>query len=101
YHFLTAPVMYVDGVIPLTSDISVADLRFKISGGPFEWQKFHLPQISGTIHWAGEHLTLNDMQASFYGGKASGSAGFDFTKNAGTDFHFDAIVTGANLHSLM
>ena len=40
-------------------------------------------------------LTLNEVQGTFYSGKLTGSAGFDFTRYVGTDFHFDAILTGA------
>lgn len=101
YHFLKPPVIKANGVIPLTSDTHVADLHFTVDGGPFEWWKFHLPHISGNVDWVGELLTLSQIQGTFYEGKITGTAGFDFTRVFGTDYHFDTIITGSNLRALM
>ena len=101
YHFVLPPTVHAHGVIPLSDDISVADLHFKVDGGPFEWMKFHLPRMACVVDWTGEHMTLNEAQASFYGGKLTGTAAFDFSRDLGSDFHFDTIVTGVNLQALM
>jgi hypothetical protein len=101
YHFVQPPTVSAYGVIPLSDDISVADMHFKIDGGPFEWMKFHLPHVAGMVNWTGQSMTLSGMSASFYGGKLTGTAAFDFHRKNGSDFSFDTIVTGASLQSLM
>ena len=53
YHFLTPPKVHVEGEVPLSEDISVADLRFNIEGNGFAWWKFHVPSIAGNAHWRG------------------------------------------------
>jgi hypothetical protein len=76
-------------------------LHFDLNGGPFHWWKFHIPQISGHVHWAGERLSLTNIQADFYQGKAVGSARFDFTPKQGTDFQFALATTNTLLQALM
>jgi hypothetical protein len=76
-------------------------LHFDLDGGPFHWWKFNLPHITGHVHWAGEHLTLENVQCSFYGGQAAASAAFNFQPKQGTDFEFAAAITNALLHDLI
>lgn len=100
YHFVNPPVGRVQGVIPIRR-LEDADLQFDIVGGPFQWWKFNLTNTSVRINWTGLKLTLNDVRAGFYGGTASGSAEFDFTRDAGTDYRFVFFTTNAQLKSLM
>ena len=101
YHFVQPPTVSAYGVIPLSDDISDADLHFKIDGGPFEWMKFHLPRVSGAVEWTGQSMTLSNVSADFYGGRLTGAAAFDFRRKIGSDFTFDTIVKGASLQALM
>src|SRR5262249_38136451 len=78
-----------------------ADLYFQLSGGPFRWQKFRVPQISGEVHWYGRHVSIMDVDAQFYGGKLKGSAGFEFTQDSGPEFHFTALGTNVALEALI
>jgi AsmA-like C-terminal region len=101
YHFVQAPMVRLNGIIPLGPDAPV-DAHFDVEGGPFQWSKFNVPHISGGVHWVGDHLSLSQIQAKFYEGTLTGSANFDFTPHhKGADFNFDIIVTDSNLHSLM
>jgi hypothetical protein len=100
YHFLQPPAGRVQGIIPMHGE-DQADLHFDLDGGPFNWWKFRLPHISGHVHWAGESLSLSDVQADFYGGKAAGAAKFDFRPQKGTDFLFALGVTNVQFHALM
>jgi hypothetical protein len=100
YHFLQPPLGRVQGTIPMHGE-DQADLHFDLDGGPFYWWKFRLPHISGHVHWAGQYLTLSDVQADFYGGKAAGAAKFDFRPQKGTDFLFAVGVTNVQFHGLM
>jgi hypothetical protein len=101
YKFLLPPTAQVEGVIPLGDDMSVADLHFKIDGGPFEWLKFRVPHLSGQVDWVGDKMTLKEMKADFYGGKLTGAAAFNFLPGAGADFTFDTVFTGVSLGALM
>jgi hypothetical protein len=73
YHFLRPPTVHVHGVIPMR-DPSDADLHFEVDGGPFQWWKFEVPHVSGKVDWVGQQLSISDIQADFYQGKASGHA---------------------------
>jgi hypothetical protein len=101
YQFAKPPTVSAYGVIPLSDDISVADLHFQVDGGPFKWLKFHLPHVAGNVDWMGQRLTLSQVQATFYNGKLTATAAFDFHHKMGTDFHFDTIITGSSLQALM
>ena len=100
YQFLLPPIAHVHGVIPMRRDED-ADLYFQLSGGPFRWMKFRVPQISGEVHWAGRHLSITDVESQFYGGKLKGSAGFEFTEDRGTEYHFTALATNVALDTLV
>jgi hypothetical protein len=100
YQFSRPPTAHVRGVIPLQYEED-ADLHFEISGGPFHWWKFNLPQIAGEVHWVGHQLTLNNIHADFYGGKATGTAQFDFRSAHGADYRFAVATTNALLQFLV
>jgi hypothetical protein len=100
YRFSRPPTAHVYGTIPLHGNDG-ANLHFELDGGPFHWWKFHVPQISGQVHWAGERLTLTAVQADFYQGKAVGTARFDFTPKQGTDFQLALATTNSLLQALM
>ncbi|MBI3851262.1 MAG: hypothetical protein HY298_13460 [Verrucomicrobia bacterium] len=100
YRFLKSPTVRVNGVIPI-DDIETVDLHFDVDGGPFQWWKFNVPQIAGSVDWVGQTLTLTNMQAAFYGGHAAGDAAFQFARGQGTEFGFDVTVTNASLQQLM
>lgn len=100
YHFSRPPTGYVEGVIPLVNE-AVADLHFKIDGGPFHWMKFNVDHISGNVDWMGKHLDLSRVRASFYQGALTGNAVFNFKPDDGADFSFDTIITDCNIRPLV
>jgi hypothetical protein len=100
YQFLNPPSAFVSGSIPLHGEEG-ADLTVKVDGGPFQWWKFNLPRLRGTIHWLNSELTLQDLVADFYGGIAVGSAHFSFRDDGQADFEFSSFVTNALLHPLV
>jgi hypothetical protein len=100
YQFSSPPTARVYGTIPLHGEES-ADLHFDVTGGPFHWWKFNLPQVAGQVHWSGLHLTLTNIQADFYQGLALGWAAFDFERNHGTEFQFAFSTTNVLLPGLM
>ena len=100
YRFVEPPTAYVHGTIPLHGEED-ADLHFDLKGGPFEWWRFHVPEIQGHVHWLGEHLTLSNVQLGFYGGQAMGYAHFDFHPGRPTDYQFNLTATNALLHPLV
>ena len=100
YQFLNPPTIRANGLIPLEEGVP-ADAHFDLDGGPFHWTRFNLAHIKGHLNWVGDHLSLSQINAAFYGGTLTGSAEFDFKRPDGTDFSFDAIATQANLKFLM
>ncbi|MEI7937846.1 MAG: AsmA-like C-terminal region-containing protein [Verrucomicrobiota bacterium] len=99
YQFKQPPVAHVYGTIPMHGE-DAADLHFELDGGPFEWSRFHLPHISGHVHWLGQQLFLNNIQADFYGGQAAGSAQFHFRPGGEADYKFAVFATNALLGPL-
>jgi hypothetical protein len=100
YEFREPPTAHVYGAIPLHGEAG-ADLHFDLTGGPFHWWKFHVPHITGQVHWAGLHLDLTNLQAEFYHGVATGAASFDFPENQPTQFQFNLNATNVLFQSLM
>lgn len=100
YRYLTPPRARVEGVIPL-GNIEMADLRFELEGGPFEWWKFQLPTLDGTVHWRGHTVGISNLHAAFYGGAAEGRMFLDFRDRPAPDFNFKAEVFGADLQPLV
>jgi hypothetical protein len=90
----------VNGSIPVPR-ADHPDLELEVSGGPFSYWHFNLPQIQCLISWHGNYLALTNVQASFYGGNLSGNAWFDFSPPKGANFKFQAQVMDANLRRLM
>jgi len=99
YQFEQPPVAHVQGTIPMHGEDD-ADLHFDLDGGPFDWWRFHVPHVSGHVHWLGQHLTLSNVLVSFYGGQAAGSARFDFSPHDETDYQFAVTATDALLQLL-
>jgi len=100
YEFGQPPAARVYGTIPMHGEMA-ADLHFEITGGPFHWWKFQLPQISGRLHWRDESLTMTNVNAEFYQGKAVGHARFDFNPGQPADFRFAAVFSNVLLQDLM
>jgi hypothetical protein len=74
-----------------------ADLRFDMRGGAFEWWRFRFPAFTGQAHWTGKRLTLDNMEAEFYGGWAAGWGEFNFIPDKGADFRFGVAITNTSL----
>jgi hypothetical protein len=100
YQFGQTPHVRVNGTIPIGSGTHPR-LRFDVSGGPFSFFRFHLPEIQSQVLWQDDTLVLTNVQAGFYGGRLQGNAFFDFAPAAGADFHFLAQIVDAQLSSLI
>lgn len=100
YVFHKPPTVRVNGFAPL-GRTPEADLVFDVDGGPFEWQQFHIPHISGRVHWTAAGLGLSNILMQAHGGTGAGQASFDLGPGAGTPFQFELGVTNVDLRSLM
>jgi hypothetical protein len=100
YRWSRPPTIRAHGIIPMHGE-EQADLRFHVEGGPFHWYRLNLPEISSDIHWKGMTLTLSNVNAAFYGGRAEGSAGIFFNPDKGPDYQFRLVTTNSSLKGLM
>src|SRR6185295_9074474 len=75
--------------------------HFDLDGGPFQWWKFNVAHVNGHLHWKGDRLTLQSINANCYGGTVIGAATFDFVPQQSTDFQFNLAATNALLQLLM
>ena len=96
YQFSNAPTMRIHGSVPFR-EIETTDLHFDIAGGPFRWSFFHLPQVTGTLHWVTNQLIITDLDGSFHGGRLAGGLNFDFAHRHSADFGFNLAFTNASL----
>src|SRR5207248_9652052 len=78
-----------------------AAMRFDLSGGPFTYWRFNVPQVSGAVLWVNETVTLTNLQADFYRGKLAADMYFDCSAPRAADFNLFAEVMNADLHQLM
>jgi len=100
YHFLAPAHATVNGYAPLR-DPTNADLIFKtIEPVQIEILNVRSPGVSGELHWAGQTLTLSNLDASLYGGRGTGNVRFDFKQGGGANFTFVSEFQGVDLHSL-
>jgi hypothetical protein len=103
YRFATAPTVTVNGFVPLR-DSSKADLYFEIFGTDFSFWRFHLPTLSGNVHWKGFDLTISNVHATFYNGNAQWSGRFKIDERRGSNaanFSFRGITTDTSLQPLV
>jgi hypothetical protein len=100
YHFAQPPTVRLNGTVPLHGNAG-SDLRVDVSGGPFQWWKFKVPWISGTVHWQHPTVTLTNVTMAFYGGGAHGWGLFDSSVEPGTGCQFSVAATNVTLHALM
>jgi hypothetical protein len=100
YTFVTPPTARVNGWVEVRQG-KRSDLRFELSGGPFHYWKFDVPQISGHVRWADETVTITNLQADFYRGKLAADMFFDCTLPRESEFNLRARVSDADLHELV
>jgi hypothetical protein len=100
YVFRAPPTACVNGWVNV-SDTDEVDMNFEISGGPFNYWRFNVPQISTVVYWANRGITLSNVVSRFYGGRMSGDFHFDLTSRQEADFRFQTQYDDVDFHALM
>jgi hypothetical protein len=100
YHFTQPPQATVHGWINV-ADSDQSDLRIDLAGGPFQWWLLRLPQLTGSVFYVNNTVTVSNLQAEFYRGRLEGELFADLNAARGADLRFAADVTDADLHGLM
>jgi hypothetical protein len=100
YRFLEPPQARVDGELLLGHPLRPY-LRFDLDGGPFNYWRFVVPQISATVDWAPGLVTISNLQSSFYQGRMIGDGRFDVSPYHATLLNFKVNVTNADLRLLV
>ncbi len=100
YRFTRPPMARVNGSLPI-SNSGQTDLTFELSGGPFQWEKFRLPDLNATVHWVTNQVVITNVAGAFYGGRIAGHARFDVDNPKHTSFLFDLKTENADLHELL
>jgi hypothetical protein len=96
YQFSNAPTLRVHGEIPFRESVTT-DLHFEVEGGPFRWSFFHLPEVTGSIHWVTNRVVITNLDGAFHGGRLVGGLNFDLTPKHSADFGFNLAFTNASL----
>ena len=100
YRFKQPPHARVNGWIEVRQG-RLSDLRLDLSGGPFNYWKFNVPRISGTVALVNEHVAITNLAADFYGGKLAGDIAIASTATSDPDIRFALQSTDTDLHQLM
>lgn len=100
YHFDQPPSAEVNGWLELPGP-EHTDLRFDLSGGPFQYWKLHSPSVTGTVLWQNDTVTITNLQAVFYQGSMTGWLAADLAPTNGTTIQFQSMVTNADLHLML
>lgn len=101
FQFGRPPKVQINGLVDLDPKTTLDDVRFEISGAPFQWRDYRLTEVTATAHWLGETLTLTNVQGAFHQGRVAGDAHFVFLPGGSADFSFRAGLSEVNLNSLM
>jgi hypothetical protein len=97
FHFEKPPTVRASGIFPI-SGRSHPNIHFLVDGTDFSWGKLRAEKVQGDVTWKDDTLSLSNIQARAYDdGLITGSANFDFSPPAGTDFHFDLAFSDADL----
>lgn len=99
YRFSEPPKITANGIIPI-EDMSAADAHFEVSGGPFSFWRFNVPEINARVDWIGRDVKIQDAKAPFYEGTLDGDMTLHLKRGRGADFSLDAIVRDADLNEL-
>lgn len=100
YQFQQPPEIVLNGQIA-TMGNAFDNAVFEIRGGPFQWNRFHLPEISGRVNWRGQSLTISNLQGSFYGGRIEGGLTVLLPPQESAKIGFDMRVENTDLHELL
>ena len=107
YHFLSPPLTRFHGSAPIINvknehDLENANLTIDIIRGvPFRWARLAATDVTGTIHWLKQSLTLTNIVAQLYDGSGTGDGYLDFRPaEHDCDFNFSFVVKNINLHLL-
>ncbi len=79
YRFKAPPNITVNGRLHVRG--MSHDLRFGVAGQDFNWWRFNLSPVTAEVHWLDETVTIANLQAGFYRGKAQTDLFFDFSQN--------------------
>ncbi len=99
YRFAEPPRIVANGIIPI-DDMSAADAHFEVSGGPFAFWRFNVPDIEAQVDWVGREVKIKDVEAPFYEGTLNGDMTLQLKRGSGTEFSLDAVVREADLNDL-
>jgi hypothetical protein len=100
YVFLQPPRARVEGGLKVT-DTRHADLRFDVTGGPFQYWRFQVPEVNGNVHWLNQTLVITNLHSSFYRGTLDGTLHADIPRNQDSRIRFHAMVNRADFHQLI
>jgi hypothetical protein len=101
YQFEHSPTGRVWGAIDMRASGQHNDAHFELSGGPFRWRDFALPEIAGHVHWLGQTVAVTNLHGAFYDGRIAGHLRVDFAPTHGDVFAFQMLLTNVSLPGLV
>lgn len=90
----------VSGDIPMHGELG-ARVDFHLAGSPFAWWRFHASNVTATVRWVDEAVTITNLWADFYGGRLQGDLHLDFSSHRDTDMQLQFSLNQIQLAGLM
>jgi hypothetical protein len=100
YRFDQPPQVSAHGWLNV-QDTREANLQFNVEGGPFQYWRFHLPQIQGRVLWTNQAVRLREVEAQFYDGRLRGDLDLNLATQKGADLRFETRIDNVNITPLM
>lgn len=100
YHFGQPPTAHFNGYTSMGNPHD-ADVVFEGEGDDFESLNFRATHYTAKVIWKNNLLTVTNVQADFYGGKASGWAHFVFPDQDHAQYTFGVNLTNVRLSPLV
>lgn len=90
----------VSGDIPMHGELG-ARVDFHLAGTPFEWWRFHASNLTASVLWRDQTVTITNWFADFHGGRLEGHLYLDFSSHRDTAMEMTFSLGQIQLAGLM
>ncbi|MCX8157187.1 MAG: hypothetical protein N3J91_12205 [Verrucomicrobiae bacterium] len=100
YRFGNPVKAEVSGDIPMHGELG-ARVAFQLAGSPFAWWRFHASNVTASVLWRDESVTITNLWADFYGGRLRGDIALDFSSTNDTEMQLRFSLSQVQFAGLM
>jgi hypothetical protein len=101
YLFSDNPHVVLNGIIPTRDNPQDADVRFETQAAGVRWWKLAATNLTTTVWWHGQNVSLINLDTGFHGGRLAGNVSVNLADLDDTKFNFDCTFQDVQLRSLL